>query len=457
MSTPPNRSKFGENSVLRFADFRALLLGRLTIGMANNMQVVAIGWQIWSLTNSPLALGLVGLCGFLPLFAAALFAGHLIDRFERQKILTLCYLAHFISGVGLVLVVTLVEPQWQVWFIYPIVGLNALARAFVMPSYQALTPNVVPREELSKAIALSSSIMQFTVACGPALGGVILAFGDVLIRPIFYGVLSPNEALNFGNIVVFIAATFLQLIAVGLASSIKTRSRGSLNRGLSLALLFSGINFIRQRRVILSAIALDLFAVLLGGATALMPIYADKILQVGPLGLGLLRSAPAIGALSVGIYLARHPLGEQAGRAMIWAVGGFGLATVIFGLSHIMVISLLALVVMGGTDMISMYVRQNMIQIGTPDEMRGRVGAVSTIFISTSNEIGEFESGVTAQAFGVVPAVVMGGLGTIFCAIFWRFYFRELSTVSLTREGQDKLAQEGVTASNNVLEKMNAR
>ncbi|MDI9349364.1 MAG: MFS transporter [Candidatus Symbiobacter sp.] len=456
-TVPPSPAHTALNpslSVWRFPDFRMLLTGRFLIGMANNMQVVAIGWQIWSLTNSALALGMVGLCGFLPYFAAALFAGHLIDRFERQRILTLCYIAHAVAGAGLLLIVIMASPAWQLYLIYPAVGLNALARAFIMPSYQALTPNLVPRESLAKAIALASSVMHVTVACGPALGGVILALGDVMIRPFFYGIMSNQSALGFGNMIVFLVAALMQVAAVWTAAAIKTRSRGNLNRGLTWPLLFSGIYFIRVRRVLLSAIALDLFAVLLGGATALMPIYADQILQVGPLGLGVMRSAPAIGSLAVGLYLARRPLGNRAGLIMLWAVAGFGAATIVFGLSETLWLSLLALVIMGGTDIISVYVRQNMIQLGTPDDMRGRVGAVSGIFVSTSNEIGEFESGVAAHAFGVVPSVVIGGIGTILCAAIWRLYFRELADVNLTRDGQEKLVQDGIAASALVQEKM---
>ena len=453
----PNNSKHANKSVLRFVDFRKLIMGRLMITLSVNMQVIAIGWQIWSLTRSPFALGMVGLFGFLPLFLAALFAGHLIDRFERQRILTLTYAVHFGTALALVLIVTLAEPAQQVYLIYPVVAFMSLARAFVMPSYQALTPNVVPREFLSKAIALSSSALQFSVAFGPALGGIILAFGDIVIRPIIYGDYIPNGSIGIGNNVVFIVAALFQFIAVFLAATMKTRSQGSLNRGMSLALFFSGFNFIRVRRVIFSAIALDLFAVLLGGATALMPIYADEILKVGPLGLGLLRSAPAFGALSVGYYLSRRPLGTQAGRAMIWAVAGFGVATIVFGLSENLILSMFALAIMGATDMISMYVRQNLIQVGTPDDMRGRVGAVTSIFISTSNEIGEFESGLAAQAFGVVPSVVLGGAGTILCAVIWRVYFKELATVDLTKEGQDKLAEDGHAASQYVIERMDAQ
>jgi MFS family permease len=380
---------------------------RVSSTIAYQMLAVAVGWQIYALTRSPFYLGLVGLAQFLPMFLLTLLVGHVADRYDRRLILRTCQL---IEGVG---ALALAVGNYAGWVnketILVIVLVLGAARAFENPTLQALLPNLVPAEFLSRAVALSTSSGQTAAIMGPALGGFLYAA-------------QPTVAYAVVGVLFLGASLFISLIPIGKRPPKK-------HDPVSLQSLFAGIAFIRSKPAILGAISLDLFAVLLGGATALLPIYAREILVIGPWGLGILRSAPAAGALLMSVYLARHPLRRRMGRTMFIAVIIFGVATIGFGVSTSFLLSLGALIVLGAADVISVVIRQSLVQTKTPDAMRGRVSAVNSMFVGTSNQLGEFESGLTAAWFGVVPAVLIGGAGTVFVAVIWMCLFRELVRV----------------------------
>jgi MFS family permease len=392
-------------------DFRLFLAMRLPANLAVQVQSVAVGWQVYDLTHRPLDLGLVGLAQFLPVFGFALIAGHVADQFDRRRILAACLGLQLLCSA--LLIAATLHGLKTIWPIYAILVLFGTARAFSAPATQSLLPNLVPREALGSAFAWNSSGFQSMTIAGPALGGLIYGFG-------------PAAA--------YAVAAGLALVAVAAALSIRARLVPAENRGMDWNSLVAGIRFIRGRRDILGAISLDLFAVLFGGATALLPVYARDILDVGPVGLGLLRSAPAVGAVAVGLFLARRSLGRRAGRTMFAGVGVFGLATIVFGLSTNFFVSLAALAVLGAADMVSVFVRQNLVQRATPDSMRGRVNAVNFLFIGASNELGEMESGLTAAWLGSIEAVVVGGLGTLLVMGLWFWRFPELRDVDRLEE-----------------------
>lgn len=379
---------------------------RVSSTIAYQMLAVAVGWQIYALTRSPFYLGLVGLAQFLPMFLLTLLVGHVADRYDRRLILRTCQL---IEGVG---VLALTVGNYAGWVnkesILLIVLVLGAARAFENPTLHALLPNLVSAEFLPRAVAWSTSSGQTAVIMGPALGGLLYAAHPTVA----YGAIA----------LLFLGASLF-------VSLIRTQKRPPQRDPVSLQSLFAGIAFIRSKPTILGAISLDLFAVLLGGATALLPVYAREILVIGPWGLGILRSAPAAGALSMSIFLARHPLQRRMGRTMFIAVMIFGVATIGFGISTSFVFSLGALIILGAADVISVVIRQSLVQTKTPDAMRGRVNAVNSMFIGTSNQLGEFESGLTAAWFGVVPAVLIGGVGTIIVAVIWMRLFSELARV----------------------------
>jgi MFS family permease len=367
------------------------------------LQGVAVGWQIYALTHSALDLGLVGLVQFLPMLALTLVVGSVADRYDRRRIVALCQL------IGALATGFLTLGSLGHWLtpaaIYGAVAVIGGVRAFEMPSMHALLPRLVPIPIFPRAAALSASALQVATILGPAAGGLLYAVGP---------------AVPYG-----LAALFW-LCACAASSLIWMEFSPSQRTPLTLASLFSGFAFIRRSPVILGSISLDLFAVLLGGATALLPIFARDILHTGPWGLGLLRAAPAVGALGMSVVLAHRPLRRGVGRTMFRAVILFGLATVVFALSHWLWLSVLTMAVLGAADVISVVIRSSLVQIGTPDEMRGRVSAVNSLFIGTSNQLGEFESGVTAALFGAVPAVVLGGVGTILVALLWMRLFPAL-------------------------------
>jgi len=392
--------------VFKIRDFRLLLAARAFSSLALPMVMVAVGWHVYDLTHDPLHLGFVGLSLFLPQILLTLPAGHVADIVDRRLILiatfSLLGACAAILCAFVLLGVRSVEPIFAVLLVY------ACANSFLRPASTSLVPAVVPKEHLPSAVAWNSSTWQMAGTVGPAVGGVLYGFGPQAV----YG-----------------TSTILMAIAVGFLSRLSRRPPPVLADSAMLERLLAGVKFVWRRPILLGAISLDLFAVLLGGATALLPVYARDILGVGPWGLGLLRSAPAVGAVTCGLWLAHHPLKRHAGRTMFLCVAGFGLGTILFGLSRFWPLSLLALMSMGACDMVSVYVRQNLVQLNTPDDMRGRVSAVTMIFIGASNELGEFESGVTASWFGTVPAVVLGGVGTLLVVAVWSTLFRSLRRV----------------------------
>ncbi len=392
-----------------YPDFTVYELARFLIEIALEMQSVAVGWQVYEITKRPLDLGLVGLAQFLPGFLLFLVTGHVADRFDRRKLLMLCYGALAICS-GLLWEIAFrgshgVHPR--VYWIYAVLVLVGAANSLSGPVSRALLPQLVPEEHFPNAVAWNASIMQGGTILGPAIGGLIYAF--------FHG---PSA--------VYLTATLTSLVALLSTVRIKPQIMNWKREAVSLSTVLAGFRYIWRQKLILGSISLDMFAVLLGGAVALLPIYAREILKTGPWGLGLLRSAPGVGAAVMAILLAHRPLRRRAGATMLWCVAGFGVCTILFGISRSIVLSLIALLLIGATDMVSVVVRGTLIQLGTPDEMRGRVNAVDMLFIGVSNELGQFESGLTAHWFGTVPAVVLGGVGTLIVIAIWAWRFPEL-------------------------------
>ncbi|MBN8508915.1 MAG: MFS transporter [Burkholderiales bacterium] len=376
---------------------------RLAGVAASQMLLVAIGWQMYDLTGSAWDLGLVGLLQFLPALALVLVAGHVVDRRHRARIVALCVAAQGLVALVLALAPFAALPQRTLLLALSVV-LGAV-RAFQMPAQQALVPLLVPAALLPRAMAFASAGLQGAIIAGPALGGFVYVAGASVV----YGLC----ATLFG-------------LAAGLVLRIRHPDPPP-GEPLSLEALMAGVRYVRQNKVVLGAVSLDLFAVLLGGAVALLPMFAKDILQVGPWGLGLLRGAPALGALAMSVLLTRWPIARRAGPKLFAAIAIYGLATLVFGLSTSFALSLAALMVTGAADMVSVVVRQTMIQLQTPDAMRGRVSAVASVFIGASNQLGEFESGATAAWLGPVGSVVLGGAGTLLVAALWWRWFPALA------------------------------
>jgi len=412
---PTSSSPDPPPSLLRHKPFAFFWFARGFTSIAFQIQGVAVGWQVYALTGSPFYLGLVGLAQFLPMFLLTLAVGHVADRYDRRMVVRLCQIVEGLAAAALAF------GSFSGWqskeSILAVVFIAGAARAFEAPTIHALVPGLVPALLIPRAVAWSTSAHQTATILGPALGGLLYTAG-------------PTVAYATASILFLTASSLIALIRI---------ERTPPNREpVTLRSLFAGIVFIRNQPVILGAISLDLFAVLLGGATALLPVYARDILVAGPWGLGLLRSAPAVGALAMSIFLARHMIEHRIGRIMFGAVVIFGFATIVFALSTSFVLSLGALVVLGAADVISVVIRSSLVQIKTPDEMRGRVSAVNSMFIGTSNQLGEFESGLTAALFGVVPAVLIGGVGTIVVVILWMRLFPQLVRIdSLRFDGAD--------------------
>jgi len=412
----PSPSSGSQPSILRHRPFAFFWLARGFTSIAFQIQGVAVGWQVYALTGSPFYLGLVGLAQFLPMFLLTLAVGHVADRYDRRMIVRLCQI---IEGLAAAALAFGSFSGWQSKeSILGVVFIAGAARAFEAPTLQALVPGLVPTLLIPRAMAWSASAHQTATILGPAIGGLLYTAG-------------PTAAYATASVLFLAASLLIALIRI---------ERPPPNREpVSLQSLFAGIVFIRNQPVVLGAISLDLFAVLLGGATALLPVYARDILVAGPWGLGLLRSAPAVGALAMSIFLARKMIEHRIGWVMFVAVVVFGVATIVFAISTSFVLSLGALVVLGAADVISVVIRSSLVQIKTPDEMRGRVSAVNSMFIGTSNQLGEFESGLTAALFGVVPAVLMGGIGTIVVVILWMRLFPQLLRIdSLKPEVADR-------------------
>jgi MFS family permease len=398
-----------------YPNFRAYMTARFLSTVSSEMQALAVGWQVYALTHRPLDLGLVGLAQFLPGILLFLVAGQTADRVPRQRIVQTCF-AGFGLCSGLLLFLS-----WRgapsVYPIYAVLVLNGVTRAFNGPASQAFLPLLVDERDFPNAVTWSSSIFQASTVLGPALGG--------LIYGLFAGP-APVYALAA------VSCGVASLMVSRLRLNAKQRPRGTARADVIL----EGLRYIFSHPIILGAISLDLFAVLLGGAVALLPVFARTILGVGPMGMGVMRSAPGAGAVLMATLLAYRPLRQHAGAAMLWCVCGFGVFTVVFGLSRNLPLSVAALLLVGAFDMVSVVVRHTLIQLGTPDEMRGRVSAVNMVFIGASNEVGQFESGLTAQWWGAAPAVVIGGIGTIAVVALWARLFPALRRVDqLTRRG----------------------
>lgn len=399
-------------------DYLRLLAARVTGGAATQMLMVALAWQMYELTSSAWDLGLVGLAQFLPALLLTLPAGLLVDRHDRRRLIALAL------GLQSLVAASLALASAQGWvgpqMILVLSVLLGMARALQMPAQQALMPTLVPPLLLPRAVAAGSSTMQAAVIGGPALGGVLYALGPWVAGRLGQG----TAAANWGAAMVYGPALLMLLLSVGCVLAIRHRpTHQSLRPAPGLAELTAGIRFIWQRPVMLGAISLDLFAVLLGGATALLPIFARDILHTGPEGLGLLRSAPALGAVIVGLWLARVPVASRAGRWLLGAVAVFGLSMIAFALATTFWFAFAALAVSGAADMISVVIRQSLVQLETPDEMRGRVGAVNSVFIGASNQLGEFESGATAALLGPVGSVLLGGVGTlVVVGLWWKLF-----------------------------------
>ena len=391
--------------------YMRMWFARIFGAMGSQMLMVAVGWQMYDLTGSAWDLGLVGLYQFMPALLLTLVAGHVADRVHRGRIIAGCLITQ--AAVAMILVAA--TQGWQIdgghhaWvsreLLLAVSVLLGVARAFQMPAQQALTPVLVPPAMLPRAMAFSSAGMQAAIIGGPALGGVIFVAGATAVYATCAGLF----------------ATGCGLIAV-----LRYDHAPPPREPVTLRTLLAGVEFVWQRKALLGAVSLDLFAVLLGGATALLPIFAKDILHTGPWGLGLLRAAPAVGALLMSVWLARHNLQQRVGTIMFASVAGFGVATLVFAVSTTLWLSLAALFALGAFDMVSMVIRGALVQLDTPDDMRGRVSAVNAIFINTSNQLGEFESGMLAAWVGAVGATVIGGIGTLVVVGLWMGMFPTL-------------------------------
>ena len=415
MSSAHHGSRGTGLDALRIADFRFYFATRLCVALMSSMTAVGVGWQVYDLARqnhsverSAFYVGMVGLTHFLAVAATSLVAGDAADRHDRRKVIRWALLGEALA-LALLLAITLAGTR-SVWLLILVAGLAGVGRATLGPAMQALAPSLVPAAVLPSAIAISSMAWQGAAVIGPALCGVLIA---------------RNIALVYGTgLVLALLALLLSLFIAAPREDDRRRLAGHPLRAVR-----EGLVFIRSHKMVLGAISLDLFAVLLGSATAMLPVYARDILMVGPEGLGWLRAAPAVGAAAVAVLLALRPLQRRTGPAMFVCVGVFGMATILFGLSRSFPLSLACLALLGAADLVSVYVRVSLIQIYTPDAMRGRVSSVSTMFISASNELGEFQSGLAASLIGAVPSVVFGGAGALLVTLLWARWFPELRRI----------------------------
>src|SRR5438309_614801 len=380
-------------------------VARFLIVSAVEMQAVAVGWQVYEITKRPLDLGYVGLAQFLPGILLFPISGHASDRFERSKVLSVCYAGYAVCFALLLWLTERGVPSMRA--IYVVLVLIGIVRSFNATASRSILPQLVPQKHFPNAVAWNASIFQAATILGPSFGGIVYAA--------FHG----PSAVYLIAMITGIGAT---ISSFRIKPEVKARPR----EPMTMKTVFAGLHYIWNEKLILGAISLDLFAVLLGGAVALLPVYARAILHTGPWGLGLLRTAPGVGASMMAVLLTHRPLRGRAGVTLLWSVAGFGIFTILFGVSRSLVFSLAALLLLGASDMISVIIRATLVQLRTPDEMRGRVTAVDMVFIGTSNEFGQFESGLTAQWFGTVPAVVLGGAGTLLVIAVWAWLFPEL-------------------------------
>lgn len=390
--------------VLRHRNFSFYLAARILGTFAVQMQSVAIGWQVYAKTGNVFDLGLIGLAQFAPFLVLILIAGHAADRYNRRNIVLMCLSAQLLCS-ALLFGYTLSDTH-AVWPVFAILALYGSARAFMMPATQAILIHLVPTESFSNAVALSSSTFQIAIILGPTVGGLLYLAGPIVV----YGTVG-----------------LLLLVSVALMSSVHVDSKQEKPQAASWHSLLEGLRFVFSNPLVLGAMSLDLFAVLFGGATALLPAYASDVLHGGPTALGLLRTSTGIGAVLTSIVLAFFPISRNVGRWMFGGVGLFGLATVVMGATHTLILAMICLLLMGAGDMVSVYVRHILVQYATPDAIRGRVSAVNAVFIGASNELGEFESGITASWFGLIPAILLGGVATLAVTGIWAWRFPVLS------------------------------
>jgi len=403
----PSRNAF------RHRSFRLYWASRFLANFAAQVISVAVGWQVYALTSSPFDLGLVGLVQFAPALVLVLYAGHVADRFNRRAVMAVCEL--FETAAAAALVILTATGMITVTWIFLLLFVFGIARAFLNPAASSLVPNLVPAEDFAGAIALSTTSWQIANIAGPAVGGVLYGFAP---------------GLAYGVALVMFAGACVTIALV------PRPPQKTMSEPRTWSAILAGFNYIRHEKVVLGAISLDLFAVLLGGATALLPAYVRDIIAVGPWGLGVLRSAMGIGGILMAAVLTLRPIDDHAGVLMFVAVAFFGAFIVLFGVSTTLWLSVLALALAGAADMISVYVRETLLQLWTPDDVRGRVNAVNNVFIGASNEFGEFRAGTMASLIGVVPAVVVGGAGTLIVAGLWAVLFPDIRRVRHLR-GRD--------------------
>ncbi|MBY0613262.1 MAG: MFS transporter [Beijerinckiaceae bacterium] len=401
-----------DDRLSRHRPFLFFWFARVFSALGYQMTAVVVGWLVYEKTGSAYYLGLVGLCQFLPMLLLTFVVGHVADRFDRRRIVALCQACEMLILAGLALGAAL--DRLEVPLIFAAIFGIGMARAFEAPTLSAILPSILSPSLIQRAISISSSAMQTAMILGPSIGGVLYAFGVVW----------PLAVAS----VFFLVATLCTL-------QFRLTRSSAPREPFSLGSVFTGVRFIRSQPLILGTISLDLFAVLLGGITSLLPIFAKDILQTGPWGLGLLRAAPALGALTMSLLLTRSLLKSGVGMKMFLAVIAFGAATIVFSLSSNFILSFVALVTLGGADNISVVIRNSLVLLSTPDEMRGRVNSVNSLFIGTSNQVGDFESGIVAGLVGAVPAGIIGGVGTILIALLWMRMFPQLRRLDVLPTG----------------------
>jgi len=403
----------GGFEALRHRDFTLFLLAKFFTSVSSQMLVVAVGWQVYAMTGRLLDLGLIGLSQFLPFVVLALFAGHVADRYDRKRVLVLCNLALLVCVIAL-LWMTLARIS-HVWPIFLALGGLGVARAFHAPTAQAIMPNLVPLRAFGNAVALNSSTWQIAAVAGPSLGGVLYSVAAGAFH---------DGGLESGAALVYAISALLLLGAVVMMSLTRSHKPAHAGQELTLSQMLEGFRFVWRRRPVLGAISLDLFAVLFGGATALLPAFTRDVLHAGPDVFGLLRAAPGVGAGITAVVLAFRPVSRRIGKHMFGGVIVFGIATLVYALSREVWLALVALTMLGAGDMVSVYVRHILVQLETPDRIRGRVSAVNSVFIGASNELGEFESGLTAAWFGLIPSLLLGGVLSLVVVFLWaRLWF----------------------------------
>jgi MFS family permease len=416
-------------AAFRSRDFRLYQAARVAVVTGAEAQAVAVAWQVYQITHSPLDLGYTGLALFLPGLFFLLPAGHVADRFDRRQVVLVCYCLQALCTWALL---------WFAWRgithvmpIYAVLFLIGTGRAFSGPASSALIPQLVPKEDFVNAVTWGASIFQFATVVGPSVGGLLFTLplaGAADPGALFAHAGASGSLAGAGIVYLFTLATLVWFVT--LVSLLRVRPGRMEHKAISVDVILAGVRYVMKTQVLLGSISLDLFAVLLGGAVALLPIFAHQILDAGPRGLGILRAAPGVGALAVSLWLTARPLRRRAGLRMLICYGIFGAMTILFGLSRSLALSIVALLILGAADMVSVVIRSSVLQLATPPEMRGRVSAVNSLFVGASNEFGEFESGVTAQWWGAVRAVVIGGVGALAVTGLWAVFFPSLRRIN---------------------------